>query len=131
MKKCADHLTKDSFILFQEYSVIYRGIPGNSFWRILTTMLCVGSYDLWRGTNRNFAKNATVLRILFISILIKNKNLAHKHYTSILEKRRKIGKVPDNINDPSLLSFYLEISFKHLLYSACVTYCWERVFWNK
>ena len=27
---------------------------------------------------------------------------------------RKIGKVPDNINDPSLLSFYLQISFKHL-----------------
>ena len=72
--ECAVHFTKDSFILFQEYSAIYRGIPGNIFWRILTTMLCAGSYGLWRGTNRNFAKNATVLSIFIHKYPNKEQN---------------------------------------------------------
>ena len=67
---------------------------------------------------KNFAKNATVLSI-YNTTNIPHKEQNFRPYainiTSSLEKRRKIGKVPDNINDQSLLSFYLQISFKHLV----------------
>ena len=63
---------------------------------------------------KNFAKNATVLSIYNTNISHKEQIFAHKQCFKF-GKEEKIGKVPDNINDQSLLSFYLQISFKHLV----------------